>query len=390
MVKDVLPEHVFHVCDGTSIKNLEELGARLKRMSPMAFSHHVNSKKNDFAVWVRDCVSDASLCDRLMSSQDQKEMCVYVGEAIAKIKAEAGQSKRLIRLKEVPKQRFEKRSYAKPAPMSIAISASPREPLRSSAIITPPKESPPLLPAPKPEPRVVAPVPKVSYQKPIPIPKDGPRAYYNLSEISAQIRKLKESINPAAPSYAMPAKPVPARQERKPTPVTIRQDPDPARESALEAKLAKLAMAAGKSDSARSEPIRSRWAPAPKPKEVPSRVAADIRVGVSPKRREDVTIPKQSKKRVMKKARPKQESQAVVHPAKDGSDEPVMKLPFQAYQFPDSPSYTVSSIAKEPAKDAHHHDDHSSCMRCGLAEFIVGLAIGVTLAFVLARAAFGF
>ncbi|MEK6874880.1 MAG: hypothetical protein AABX52_03980 [Nanoarchaeota archaeon] len=95
---DMTPEHVFYVCDGTTIRNVGELGTRLKRMSVEAFSHHVNSAKNDFALWARDCIGDEVLAARLVCSNDQLEMCKIIGERIAQIKAQQGESNRVVRL----------------------------------------------------------------------------------------------------------------------------------------------------------------------------------------------------------------------------------------------------------------------------------------------------
>ncbi|MBI4449199.1 hypothetical protein HY641_04195 [Candidatus Woesearchaeota archaeon] len=103
-------DHMFFVCDGTTIRNLEELGARLKRMSPQAFAHHVTSTRNDFAMWVRDCIGDAVLSSRLLYSTDQKEMCQIIGAGIAKQKARAGESKRQERVEASRKAQEEARS----------------------------------------------------------------------------------------------------------------------------------------------------------------------------------------------------------------------------------------------------------------------------------------
>ena len=122
MVGEVHPEHVFSVCDGTSIKNLEELGARLKRMSGAAFSHHVTGTRNDFATWVQDCMGDKALSSRLMVSTDQREMCLLIGERIAKIKAQNGESKRMQVLRS--EQKPEKKSFQKPVVRSAQVQLS--------------------------------------------------------------------------------------------------------------------------------------------------------------------------------------------------------------------------------------------------------------------------
>lgn len=47
------------------IKNLIDLRIELENMSEKEFSHHVNSNKNDFSLWVRDCVGDDKLAKDL-------------------------------------------------------------------------------------------------------------------------------------------------------------------------------------------------------------------------------------------------------------------------------------------------------------------------------------
>lgn len=68
LLKSVLPEKAFYVCDGSVFNNLRELSDGLKRMSDESFSQHVNTEKNDFHNWIRDVFQEAKLANSVLKT----------------------------------------------------------------------------------------------------------------------------------------------------------------------------------------------------------------------------------------------------------------------------------------------------------------------------------
>ena len=62
-------EHRFWACNGLVLSNLNDLAKCLKKMDNGHFTHHVNSKKNDFANWVSDILHDKALASLLRKSK---------------------------------------------------------------------------------------------------------------------------------------------------------------------------------------------------------------------------------------------------------------------------------------------------------------------------------
>jgi hypothetical protein len=60
-LRQVDAEKGFWVNNGAVLSNLEELSKQLKSIAPEQFSHHVNSEKNDFSIWVHEVIGDSAL-----------------------------------------------------------------------------------------------------------------------------------------------------------------------------------------------------------------------------------------------------------------------------------------------------------------------------------------
>jgi len=88
-LKDVKPEFVFWLCDGSTIKNLEELLEHLKMMNEETFRYHVNQEKNDFAKWIYDIIKDEKLSNDLKKTQSKNEFVKIVNERIKWLKKKA-------------------------------------------------------------------------------------------------------------------------------------------------------------------------------------------------------------------------------------------------------------------------------------------------------------
>ena len=64
-LEDVLPSEVFRCHDGRVAKNLDELAASLREMSPQTYRYHVSRGRNDFGLWVRGIIGDVTLSREL-------------------------------------------------------------------------------------------------------------------------------------------------------------------------------------------------------------------------------------------------------------------------------------------------------------------------------------
>ncbi len=60
----VSPELRFKVHDGSTISSIAGLQKALIHMDDIAFAHHVNENKNDFASWVKDVFKDEALANQ--------------------------------------------------------------------------------------------------------------------------------------------------------------------------------------------------------------------------------------------------------------------------------------------------------------------------------------
>lgn len=73
MLKNVEPDHYFHVANGTVIRGILEIDEAISQMSEDTFHYHVNPSKNDFANWIRNAVKDELLASLLEKINDKKE-----------------------------------------------------------------------------------------------------------------------------------------------------------------------------------------------------------------------------------------------------------------------------------------------------------------------------
>ncbi|MCF7910303.1 DUF5752 family protein [Candidatus Pacearchaeota archaeon] len=76
VIKD--PSSYFYVCDGTILKNLEDLFHLLKRIDNPSLEHHFNSEKNDFSNWTRDVLKEKALANKLDKAKTREEMILAI------------------------------------------------------------------------------------------------------------------------------------------------------------------------------------------------------------------------------------------------------------------------------------------------------------------------
>ena len=107
---DVPSEKVFHLHNGSIVRNLHELLSELKTMDDSIFSHHVSSTKNDFASWIRSSIEDKELAATLEKSSLKQDMIDTISQRIIDLERifELNKTKDLSKVKKIisPQERF--------------------------------------------------------------------------------------------------------------------------------------------------------------------------------------------------------------------------------------------------------------------------------------------
>ncbi|MBS1266958.1 MAG: hypothetical protein MAG795_00928 [Candidatus Woesearchaeota archaeon] len=70
------------------LHNLEELAEALEIMSDESYNHHVNEKKNDFAIWVNDVIKNKELSDKLAGITNRRKALVAIKNYLKKQRPE--------------------------------------------------------------------------------------------------------------------------------------------------------------------------------------------------------------------------------------------------------------------------------------------------------------
>ncbi len=71
-------EHVFHLHDGSILRDMHELGETLKNMSDETFNYHSNKNKRDFSNWVKDIIGDEKLFRDLSRATSRTRAAKFV------------------------------------------------------------------------------------------------------------------------------------------------------------------------------------------------------------------------------------------------------------------------------------------------------------------------
>lgn len=83
-----IPQHnapedkCFWLSDGKVLRNLSELANALAKMDGKVFKHHVDSKKNDFAAWVKDVFGQEKLATDIKKSKTAASMAKKIQAVI--------------------------------------------------------------------------------------------------------------------------------------------------------------------------------------------------------------------------------------------------------------------------------------------------------------------
>ena len=82
---DINPAHNFYLCDGTILKNLDDLLKAFETINDETYQYHANSEKNDFSNWIKDVVGDTKLASDL-KSKNKKEAIKILNNRIEHLK----------------------------------------------------------------------------------------------------------------------------------------------------------------------------------------------------------------------------------------------------------------------------------------------------------------
>ncbi|MFH0955044.1 MAG: DUF5752 family protein [Candidatus Micrarchaeota archaeon] len=73
------PDLYFQLKNGVVLKSLCDLSDTLPHVDNETFLYHMREKQNDFSVWVRDVIGDATLANKLELLDDREDMGRAVG-----------------------------------------------------------------------------------------------------------------------------------------------------------------------------------------------------------------------------------------------------------------------------------------------------------------------
>jgi alpha-amylase len=76
----------FYCKDGKVFRNLRDLYEGLKIMNSEIFSFHVNDEKNDFVNWIRACIGDEVLAEKLEELREKETIIKILSERIRELK----------------------------------------------------------------------------------------------------------------------------------------------------------------------------------------------------------------------------------------------------------------------------------------------------------------
>ena len=68
------PDLYFQLKNGVVLKSLCDLSDTLPQVDTETFTYHMREKQNDFSVWVRDVIGDATLANKLELLDDKEDM----------------------------------------------------------------------------------------------------------------------------------------------------------------------------------------------------------------------------------------------------------------------------------------------------------------------------
>ncbi len=88
-LSDVNPDNNFWACDGSVLKNLDELLNFVKNTQDNVYGYHVNEERNDFSNWIRDIMGDVKLAGDLSKTKAKEESVKILNERVKWLKKKA-------------------------------------------------------------------------------------------------------------------------------------------------------------------------------------------------------------------------------------------------------------------------------------------------------------
>jgi hypothetical protein len=82
LMSDVRDEHKFYSVDGKVLKNIHDLVALLDTIQDEHFSHHVTETRNDFALWIENCIGDLDLALKIKDAPDSSTIKNLIKERL--------------------------------------------------------------------------------------------------------------------------------------------------------------------------------------------------------------------------------------------------------------------------------------------------------------------
>ena len=83
LLGDAVEEYVFRCGDGSTLRNMKELGDALKTMADETYAFYANTEKNDFANWVKDIIKDERLAKDLQKALNRAQAAKLAASRMA-------------------------------------------------------------------------------------------------------------------------------------------------------------------------------------------------------------------------------------------------------------------------------------------------------------------
>ena len=91
---NVPEEKALLLRDGSRVLNIEELRNELKYMSEEVFKEYVNESKNKFYDWIKDCVGDEKLAEKIKDVKNKKRMLDIINSRIIYLRLKEEEEKK--------------------------------------------------------------------------------------------------------------------------------------------------------------------------------------------------------------------------------------------------------------------------------------------------------
>ncbi|MFH2020602.1 MAG: hypothetical protein ABIJ34_04260 [archaeon] len=87
ILSNVPEDKIFYLNNGLKLRNLKDLHQALAEMQDDTFSHHVNSKKNDFSCWITNVINDKRLAKEIVKTKSKDVLFNKVDKRISQLQS---------------------------------------------------------------------------------------------------------------------------------------------------------------------------------------------------------------------------------------------------------------------------------------------------------------